>query len=246
VRKLHKTFPKEDPEERTQETGLIAKAVDKTTSLPITHPQAANQSMVSEETLPGRLFAGATDEPARSFRPSEENLPAQAGRLLPQSLKNPLPHLRRSLASSFKRLCLGLFFDRNHSRRSSVVEEPASTSARPDLELLPLPKKQRQLAARSIRDSKTPSRLAILPKKDGLSENAVELPTRLRKPLDISEETAHDSCIQPTSREQHGPGFEHHVMYRIDRQPRRARRLSRGKNGLPSLITNRCRTPIPS
>jgi hypothetical protein len=89
--------------------------------------------MISEETVPGRLFAGATDKPARSFKPSEEDHPVRAGYLLLQSHKNHLPHFRRSMESSFKRLCLSSLFTRASSRRNSVVEEITSTSASPGL-----------------------------------------------------------------------------------------------------------------
>jgi hypothetical protein len=64
--------------------------------------------MFSEENLPGRLIAGATDEPARSFKPSEEDNPVRAGYLLLKSLKNHLPHFRRSMESSLKRFVSAL------------------------------------------------------------------------------------------------------------------------------------------
>jgi hypothetical protein len=87
--------------------------------------------MFSEENLPGRLVAGTTDEPARSFKPSEEDHPVRAGHLLLQSLENHLPYFRRNIESSFKQLCLSSFFIRASSRRNSVFEEIALTSASP-------------------------------------------------------------------------------------------------------------------
>jgi hypothetical protein len=85
IRKFSEIFPKEDSEEQTIKTGLIAEAVDTATSLPDTHPQAADRSMISEEIVPGRLIAGATDKPVRSFKPSEEDHPVRTGYLLLQS-----------------------------------------------------------------------------------------------------------------------------------------------------------------